>query len=182
MCVIPLIGSDLPFVTHCQGSDGAWYASSPGSAIDAISVASVDKYVRWFGSRSRLADRVSSIVLPLQKVVLGGVEKDPGIIYYSTYPLPIPTLPIYVLSNDTTNPTDACEPLPDDTPDLSKFLVIIRRGTCPFVSRNSEYEIDWFCSTQMIGSKAHQRRGQGRKICIDLRVRVVIKPTKFLRC
>lgn len=43
-------------------------------------------------------------------------------------------LPIYATSNDTTIMDDACYPLPDNTPDLSDFVVIVRRGTCPFVS------------------------------------------------
>ncbi|RXW19777.1 hypothetical protein EST38_g6064, partial [Candolleomyces aberdarensis] len=101
-----------------DGSDGSWYSSSPGNAIDAISVASVE-----------------NTVIPLQKAIAkGAASRD--IIYYSTYPLNITgDLPIYVTSNDTTNTVDACEPLPDDTPDLSEYLVIIRRGTCPFVQK-----------------------------------------------
>ncbi|KAF6763345.1 pyrolysin [Ephemerocybe angulata] len=107
-----------------DGSDGAWYSSSPGNSINAISVASVE-----------------NTVVPLQKVVTGGVEKDPGIVYYSTFPLPIEgTFPIYVTSNDTTNMVDACDPLPDTTPDLSKFVTIIRRGTCPFVQKLENLE------------------------------------------
>ena len=50
------------------------------------------------------------------------------------FPLPINgSLPIFAVSNDTTVVDDACNPLPASTPDLSGFLVIIRRGTCNFV-------------------------------------------------
>jgi hypothetical protein len=62
-----------------------------------------------------------------------GVVHDP-IPYFETFPLPINgTLPVFVTSNDTTVVDDACNPLPDDTPDLSKFIVLVRRGTCTFV-------------------------------------------------
>ncbi len=40
---------------------------------------------------------------------------------------------IYATSNDTTIVDDACDALPDDTPDLSPYVVVIRRGTCTFV-------------------------------------------------
>lgn len=37
-------------------------------------------------------------------------------------------LPIWPLSLDTTNPSDGCKPLPDDTPDLSGVIVLVRRS------------------------------------------------------
>jgi hypothetical protein len=40
------------------------------------------------------------------------------------------TLPIYATSNDPTVNDDACETLDKDTPDLSGYLVLIRRGGC----------------------------------------------------
>lgn len=45
------------------------------------------------------------------------------------------SLPLWATSNDTTTETDACDALPDDTPDLSGYIVLIRRGTCTFVSK-----------------------------------------------
>ncbi|KAF7351933.1 Minor extracellular protease vpr [Mycena venus] len=45
------------------------------------------------------------------------------------------TLPLYVISNDTTVVDDACNPLPASTPDLSPFVVLVRRGTCTFVTK-----------------------------------------------
>ncbi|KAI0363362.1 subtilisin-like protease [Pilatotrama ljubarskyi] len=108
-------------VTIAAGNDGAkgsWYTSSPGNGINAISVASLD-----------------NTVIPLQNATVHGVAHDP-ITYFSTFPLPVNgTLPIFAVSNDTTVPDDACNPLPDDTPDLSSFVVIVRRGTCTFVQK-----------------------------------------------
>ncbi|KAJ3522214.1 hypothetical protein NMY22_g11986 [Coprinellus aureogranulatus] len=100
-----------------EAADGSWYASSPASGIDVIAIASVE-----------------NTLVPLQSATVQGAEHDP-IVYYSTFPLEITeSLPIYVLSNGTS-PNDACNPLPSTTPDLSTFLVIIRRGTCPFVQK-----------------------------------------------
>ncbi|KAI9152320.1 Alpha-L-arabinofuranosidase A [Paramyrothecium foliicola] len=40
--------------------------------------------------------------------------------------------PVWATSFDTENDNDACEPLPDDTPDLSNFDVLVRRGNCHY--------------------------------------------------
>ncbi|KAJ7898396.1 subtilisin-like protease [Mycena leptocephala] len=101
-----------------EGSSGSWFTSGPGNAIDAISVASSD-----------------NTVVPLQSVTVAGVTHAP-IVYFDTFPLPVNgTLPLYVVSNDTTVVDDACNPLPASTPDLSAFVVLVRRGTCTFVTK-----------------------------------------------
>ncbi|KAJ6559547.1 subtilisin-like protease [Mycena capillaripes] len=101
-----------------DGASGAWFTSGPGNAIDAISVASSD-----------------NTVVPLQSITLTGVTHDP-IIYYDTFPLPVNgTHSLYAISNETTVVDDACSPLPDSTPDLSTFVVLVRRGTCTFVTK-----------------------------------------------
>ncbi|KAG6108398.1 hypothetical protein E4U14_003676 [Claviceps sp. LM454 group G7] len=41
-------------------------------------------------------------------------------------------LPAWASNLDPTIKNDACAPFPANTPDLSKFIVIIRRGTCRF--------------------------------------------------
>ncbi|KAF3074697.1 Minor extracellular protease vpr [Trichoderma lentiforme] len=45
------------------------------------------------------------------------------------------TKPVYAVTLDTTIPDDACSPLPDSTPDLSNYIVLVRRGTCTFVQK-----------------------------------------------
>ena len=104
--------------TGNDGAKGMFFTSSPGNAIDSISVASLD-----------------NTVIPLQNATVHGVAHAP-ITYFDALPLPITeTLPIFATSTDTTVVDDACDPLPDSTPDLSKFIVIVRRGTCTFVCR-----------------------------------------------
>ncbi|KAI9741556.1 MAG: hypothetical protein M1818_004362 [Claussenomyces sp. TS43310] len=45
---------------------------------------------------------------------------------------PSATMNLYAIDLDTTNPSDGCTPLPADTPDLSNYFVLIRRGTCTY--------------------------------------------------
>jgi len=76
-----------------------------------------------------------STFIPLQNATVHGVDHPP-ITYLSSFPLNITgSLPIYATSTNTSIEDDACSPLAQDTPDLSKYLVVIRRGACGFVSR-----------------------------------------------
>ncbi|KAH8828652.1 subtilisin-like protease [Flagelloscypha sp. PMI_526] len=102
------------------GASGGWYTSSPGNGLDVISVSSID-----------------NIVIPIQTATLAGasVPHDP-IYYYQNDPLKVTdTRPIYLVSNDSTVANDACDPLPDTTPDLAGYVVVVRRGTCAFTQK-----------------------------------------------
>lgn len=44
-------------------------------------------------------------------------------------------LPLWSPSDDPTDPAMGCEAYPDDTPDLSEYIVLIRRGSCTFVAK-----------------------------------------------
>ncbi|CAE6458099.1 unnamed protein product [Rhizoctonia solani] len=103
-----------------NGVYGPWYADGPATGIDVISVGSVD-----------------STIMYLQNAIVSNGRKIPynhGTI--DRFPIPVDrTLAIYATSRDPTNPNDACRPLPKGTPDLSKFLVLIRRGGCDFITK-----------------------------------------------
>lgn len=130
-----------------------FYSFDPGNGIDSISVASVD-----------------NTVIPLQNATVHGVKHDP-ITYYDALPLPITaTLPVFATSTDTTVADDACGPLPDNTPDLSKFVVIVRAGTCTPVgtfsnvtSRNADFVV---CE----GPETDKYRGERRQCFANIRV------------
>ncbi|KAJ7091118.1 peptidase S8/S53 domain-containing protein [Mycena epipterygia] len=101
-----------------DGEDGAWYTSDPGGGIGVISVASVD-----------------NIVSPIQNATVQGVAHNP-IPYFLALPLNVTgALPIYATSTNISQIDDACNPLPDSTPDLSPYLVVVRRGTCLFTQK-----------------------------------------------
>ncbi|PFH53716.1 hypothetical protein AMATHDRAFT_45185 [Amanita thiersii Skay4041] len=100
-----------------DGSSGLWYTDSPGSEIDVISVAEVEnKFDIYF-------PRHWSVHLQF-----GGVKDNPTYISYSSdAPLLINAkLDVFATSN-------ACNPLPSETPNLSKYLVIVRMKKCPIV-------------------------------------------------
>ncbi|KAI0045483.1 subtilisin-like protease [Auriscalpium vulgare] len=115
------IAAKGPVVTIAAGNDGefgAFYTSSPGNGVDVISVASLDNTVTL-----------------LQNVTVHG-PAHPPITYFSSLPIPsTEEWPVYVTSNDTTVIDDACNPLPDSTPDLSKFVTVVRRGSCYFMTK-----------------------------------------------
>lgn len=99
-----------------DGESGAFYTSGPSSGIDVISVGSVD-----------------NTVIPVQEAKSS--DRDTPITYFSFLPLNFTeSLPIYAVSNQIVA-DDACNALPDSTPDLSKFVVLIRRGSCDFSSK-----------------------------------------------
>jgi hypothetical protein len=83
-------------------------------------------------------DVFGSTVIPLQAAKLSGVDRD-TLVYNSFTPLPVEgTLPLYVTNNETDYPSDACTPLPDDTPDLSQYVTLVHRGSCAFVRAASD--------------------------------------------
>ncbi|KAB5590080.1 Minor extracellular protease vpr protein [Ceratobasidium theobromae] len=101
--IVAAVGND--------GFSGAWLASSPGTGLGVISAGSVD-----------------NIIANIQNATLSNGRLIP---YEKLMPISIPPgLQLYATSSDITNPADACDPLPSNTPDLSNYLVIIRLGTC----------------------------------------------------
>ena len=87
---------------------------------------------------------MDNTIIPLQNLTVSGVTHDP-ITYFSALPLAVKdTLPLYATSKDATITNDACDPLPDSTPDLSKYVVLVRRGSCAFVSLHQyRFISDW---------------------------------------
>lgn len=115
---IAALGTVVTIAAGNDGASGAWYSSSPGNGINVISVASLD-----------------NTVTPLQSATVGGATHDP-IVYFNLFPFNVTgALPIFATSNDTTVVDDTCNPLGPAIPDLSKFVTIIRRGTCTFVQK-----------------------------------------------
>ncbi|KAG5643378.1 hypothetical protein DXG03_000992 [Asterophora parasitica] len=129
-------GTIVTIAAGNAGASGSWYSSSPGNGIAVISVASVDKWVlvSLRGVEDKAHSRTSTVI-PLQNATVGGVPHAP-ITYFQTFPLNVTeTLPIYALTKDVTIPDDACNPLPPNTPDLSPYVVLVRRGSCLFTQK-----------------------------------------------
>ncbi|KAF8757270.1 Subtilisin-like protein, partial [Rhizoctonia solani] len=127
-------------VTIAAGNDGQygpWYASGPATGLSVISIGSVD-----------------NTAVNLQNATVSNGRTIP---YQSLEKLAIPDdLPIYATSQDPAIVDDACNPLPASTPDLSNYVVLIRRGPiarCNFdwrISRSSHHPGGWlFCSRRL---------------------------------
>ncbi|KAK4221773.1 subtilisin-like serine protease [Podospora fimiseda] len=110
------------------GDEGPFYGSSGSSGKNVIAVASTD---------------ASIIAAPPFKATfnLNGNSNITQLGYIpdqNSYVWDFPEeLPIIPISLDTTNAADACNPLPHDTPDLSKGIVLIRRGGCDFPDKQA---------------------------------------------
>ncbi|TFK18825.1 subtilisin-like protein [Coprinopsis marcescibilis] len=137
-------------IVDCQGSIGCWFAASPSSGINVISVGGVENF--------------SSSVFPLRTAKLQGTDQL-SVIYFSFIPLPIAgEWPIYVTSNDTTIIDDACDPLPEDTPDLSYdrnglSSVTLGNYTVALIdARDGQHLVDRYLAGDDIGLLPSSRR------------------------
>ncbi|KAH7105764.1 subtilisin-like protein [Auriculariales sp. MPI-PUGE-AT-0066] len=106
-----------------SGDLGAWSAESPSAGKDVISVASVENIATGplFEVATTLPD------LPRFPYHWVGT--------LASIPVGDLALPIYATSNDSTVVDDACNELPDSTPDLSGYVTLVRRGTCGFMTK-----------------------------------------------
>jgi subtilisin family serine protease len=111
-----------------SGADGPFYASSGSSGKNVIAVAST---VPTMAAAPPFTATFN----------LDGYSNTSTLGYFLDANWPVwnlpEDLPVIPLSLDTTNPADACEPLPADTPDLSKGIVLIRRGSCQFAVKQA---------------------------------------------
>jgi subtilisin family serine protease len=113
--------------TVSAGNDGAYgqfYASTAANGKHVTAVASVDNT----NSPAVLYNATYSVDDDEDSIPFGWAVGTPDG-WGNT------SLPLWAGNYDTSDPADACEPYPDDTPDLSEYIVLIRRGTCTFVQK-----------------------------------------------
>ena len=149
-----------PSLAGNSGRSGPWLPESPAAGTGVIAVGSVDKLVTEPPSWNPSDPRLGSIVTLIQNatVFLNGQEGTPVVSpwspsfplfltrvyqpYYSLTPAindPTP-LEMYATSTNTSVVGDACDALPDTTPDLSNKVVVIRRGVCTFFQKTQNAE------------------------------------------
>lgn len=122
-----------------SGDEGVWYPSSGdvGNSVTAVASITTEKYLAMI----TVAEGVN------------GAKRDIGYLdngFGTTFPKG--DFPVYILSGDKANPNDGCLPLPENTPDLSNYLVVVRRGTCTFQTKENNVVIwgakyVWFYNT-----------------------------------
>ncbi|KAI8304504.1 hypothetical protein K4K59_012738 [Colletotrichum sp. SAR11_240] len=103
-----------------DGDEGPFYASSGSSGKEVLAVASVDT--------SRVPAKPWHATFSAE-----GVSNTTQLAYIPPVNRPlwnVTGLPIVPLSFDTKASAEACNTLPETTPDLSNVIVLVRRGGC----------------------------------------------------
>lgn len=107
-----------------DGEEGLFYASTAANGKDVTAIASIDNSVT-----------PALLSLASYTVESNGTEESFGFTAGSPRNWAGVTLPLWSVNYDTTDPANACTALPADTPDLSEYIVLVRRGTCTFVQK-----------------------------------------------
>ncbi|KAG5661446.1 hypothetical protein KAF25_005568 [Fusarium avenaceum] len=102
------------------GATGMFYTSTAGNGKRVTAVASFDNTK----SLSLLNESTYS--------VSGGPQHEFGHLSGKPGTWKGVKLPLWALNYDTTVPDDGCDAFPKNTPDLSKYIVLLRRGSCTF--------------------------------------------------
>lgn len=114
--------------TVSAGNDGAvgmFYASTASNGKRVTSIASID-------------NEVTPLLLTESSFAVdGGDEQSFGYAIGEPGDWANVSLPLYTPSFDITETAQGCDAFAADTPDLSGYIVLIRRGTCTFVQKAS---------------------------------------------
>lgn len=106
-----------------DGEYGLFYASTASNGKKVTSIASFDNEVT-----PQLLTEASFSVEGGDTATFGYSLGEPAAWANVSLPLWTPSL-------DITDPAAGCDPYPEDTPDLSGYIVLVRRGTCTFVEK-----------------------------------------------
>lgn len=108
-----------------DGTDGLFSAAAASTGNGVVSVASID---------NRLTP---SLLVNATYTAAAGKSGSFGFVAGSPDAWANTTLPLFAISKNTSVQNDACNPLPSNTPNLSGYIVLVRRGTCAFVDKLS---------------------------------------------
>ncbi|KAG5958769.1 hypothetical protein E4U58_005254, partial [Claviceps cyperi] len=120
-----IVDKGVPCVVSAgnEGDQGIFYASSAADGQHVSAIASFDNV------------QTPSLLHLSKYQVDDGPEKSFGYVPSKLSDWDGVNLPAWASSLDTTIKNDACAPFPANTPDLSKYIVLIRRGTCTFADK-----------------------------------------------
>ncbi|KAF2149039.1 subtilisin-like serine protease PR1C [Myriangium duriaei CBS 260.36] len=105
-----------------DGSFGLFYASTAANGKRVTSIASVDN------------TQAPVVLLNATYTVSNGTNSF-GWTQGSPSAWGNISLPLWSVNYNTSDDANACTALPDDTPDLSRYIVLVRRGGCTFVQK-----------------------------------------------
>ncbi|KAG6147868.1 hypothetical protein E4U28_005871 [Claviceps purpurea] len=125
VAVSRIVDKGVPCVVSAgnEGDQGIFYASSAADGQHVSAIASFDNV------------QTPSLLHLSKYQVDDGPEQSFGYVPSSPSDWDGVNLPAWASSLDPTIKNDACAPFPANTPDLSKFIVLIRRGTCTFTEK-----------------------------------------------
>lgn len=109
-----------------DGSSGIFEASTAAEGLGILSVGSIDSVTM-----------PANLTIGHYYTIVSGVASATQEFTYNlgTGTFPAGLMSLYALDFDTSNPVDGCSALPANTPDLSDFFVLIRRGGCNFATK-----------------------------------------------
>lgn len=116
-------GVPCPVSAGNEGATGQFYASTASNGKGILSVASFDSTV------------TPSLLTVSAFTIDGGDSEDFGYTPAEPAAWADVELPLWSPSDDPVDPAGGCDPYPADTPDLSDYIVLIRRGSCTFVQK-----------------------------------------------
>ncbi|CAN9241094.1 unnamed protein product [Alternaria alternata] len=110
-----------------EGDKGLFYTSTASNGKGVTAVAAIDNIV------------IPQLLMNATYTIGNSSADSPPESFGWTYGSPANwgniSLPLWNINNDPTDPANGCDPYPAGTPDLSGYVVLIRRGTCTFVEK-----------------------------------------------
>jgi len=106
-----------------DGSSGIFFASTAAGSRGATAIGSVDNSLAL--SLVNIANYSVDGVAAPEPFAFTPVQQN----WTSV------TLPLWAVNFNTSDTANACTPLPADTPNLSPYIVLIRRGNCTFAEK-----------------------------------------------
>lgn len=107
-----------------SGDEGLFYSSTAANGKGVTAIASIDNSVT-----------PALLTVASYTIESNGTEESFGYTPGTPAAWANVTLPLWSVNYDTTDAANACTALPADTPDLSEYIVLVRRGTCTFVQK-----------------------------------------------
>lgn len=107
-----------------SGDEGLFYSSTAANGKGVTAIASIDNSVT-----------PALLTVASYTIESNGTEESFGYTPGTPAAWANVTLPLWSVNYDTTDSANACAALPADTPDLSEYIVLVRRGTCTFVQK-----------------------------------------------
>jgi subtilisin family serine protease len=122
--VTRIVENGVPCVVSAgnDGAAGIFYASTAANGKKVTAIASVD-------------NTVTPALLSNATYTVNGTDDFFGFTAGEPGAWNDVSLPLWSVGFDTTDPANGCEPYPDSTPDLSGYIVLVRRGSCTFVEK-----------------------------------------------